>query len=379
MAITGRGTRKISARICTWAIVAFAAVAALAASTGLSHAAPETPVAGKQVRWEQGLWAAVPQVRDGKVSQCVLVARRSRAGRNGEVATNLTLNIGRGAGFAIAVRDANLALGNVLDDQAEIILDDGRPFPAVSFDVTSTALAFHPGDAAAVLAGLEKAVMVRLRSAGAGVDSGAVALNLPREALEWLKQCGKIFNIAIDRPTAPNAPALPTPRARAAEAAVASPAAAGPADKQTIDGWDASVLHERDGSVGLCMVQRQYVTGSEKDARRIETFVMVGRVKGLIMMLKDSTLDLAAGKPIEATLLAGDKPFSGFTAQAVSKKAIGIFPQHGEALARALDKGGRLDFKAATVRLEFPVQSGVVGWLRACATRHGIAIEPGAH
>jgi hypothetical protein len=362
------------------AIMACAAIAALAAAAQPSQAAePEKPVAGKQVRFEKGFWSAVPQVRDGKVSQCVLVARRSRAGSRGDVATNLSFAIGRGAGFAIGLRDDGISPEHVLDDQAEIILDEGSAFPAAGFDVASAAFAMHPGDAAAVLAGLDKAVTLRLRSDGAGLDTGAIKLDLPGEALDWLKQCGKIFDIAIDRPSAPDAPDLPAPRPRSAKIAPAQPTAAGPPgieDKQKISGWDASELRARDGAVVVCLIRRHYVTGSEKDARQIGTFLMVSRAKGLTMMLKDSSLNLPAGKPIEATLTAGSRPFSGFSAAAISKDEIGLYPQHGAALALALEDGGRFDFKSKIVGLEFPVQSGVVAWLRACSRRHGFGIEP---
>jgi hypothetical protein len=45
------------------------------------------------------------------------------------------------------------------------------------------------------------------------------------------------------------------------------------------------------------------------------------------------------------------------------------------ALAAALDGGVRFDFKSKVAGMEMPVQSGVIGWLRACARRHAIAIE----
>jgi hypothetical protein len=56
---------------------------------------------------------------------------------------------------------------------------------------------------------------------------------------------------------------------------------------------------------------------------------------------------------------------------------IGIFPQHGKALAAALEKGVRVTFKTeVSDHFEFPVQASVVLWLRACARRNGIAMEP---
>jgi hypothetical protein len=356
--------------------MACAAVAVIAASARPSHAADQ-PVAGKQVRFEKGFWSAVPQLRDGKVSQCVLVASRQRAGRGAGVATNLSLNIGRGAGFAIGIRDDSLSPEHVLDDQAEIILDEGRAFPAAGFDVTSTAFAMHPGDAAAVLAGLDKAATLRLHSDGAGLDTGVIKLDLPAEALDWLKQCGKTFDIAIDRPTAPDAPPLPNPRPRSPERAVAQPTAAGPAgieDKQKISNWDASELRGPDGKVAVCLIRQHYVTGNEKDARHFATFAMVSRKRGLTLMLKDSDLHLTADKPIEATLKVGGKAFAGFSVAAISGDEIGIYPQHGAALANFLESGDRFDFKSPAVGMEGPVP--VVAWLRACARRHGIGLEP---
>jgi hypothetical protein len=56
---------------------------------------------------------------------------------------------------------------------------------------------------------------------------------------------------------------------------------------------------------------------------------------------------------------------------------IGIFPQHGNVLAAALEKGVRATFKSKVSDIfEFPVQASVVPWLRACARRNGIAMEP---
>jgi len=72
--------------------------------------------------------------------------------------------------------------------------------------VAGVAFTFHPGDAAGALTALAKAHRITLRSDGAGVDSGAVDINLPTEALKWLTDCGRSFNIAIDRPTDPTRP-----------------------------------------------------------------------------------------------------------------------------------------------------------------------------
>src|SRR5215467_5253997 len=114
----------------------------------------------------------------------------------------------------------------------------------------------RPGDAAGVLSALEKSITLTLRSSGAEIDTGAVTLDLPGEALGWLKRCGETFDIAIDRPTDPAAPALPAPRPRSTKLSFAQPTAAGPAgieDKQKISGWDASELRGEDGTVTVCM------------------------------------------------------------------------------------------------------------------------------
>ena len=74
-----------------------------------------------------------------------------------------------------------------------------------------------------------------------------------------------------------------------------------------------------------------------------------------------------------------DKPFPPFSAQVLGPDEIGITPQHGAALAAALENGGRATFKTTTdYQLEFPIQAGVIPWLRACARRNGIAIEQAA-
>jgi hypothetical protein len=51
-----------------------------------------------------------------------------------------------------------------------------------------------------------------LHSDGSGVDSGNIDINLPQEALNWLKACGKTFDIAIDKVSDPDAPPIPTAR-----------------------------------------------------------------------------------------------------------------------------------------------------------------------
>jgi lipoprotein NlpI len=366
-----------------WSKLAMAcgAVVMLAATETTSQAAdPGKPVAGKQVRFPTGYWSALPQVGpDGRVRQCVLIAMRSRAGRGGAIATKLSLTIGRGAGLAIAIRDGEVPSEQVLDDQAEILLDGGPSFPTVGFTVGTDSLAVHPGDAAGVLLALEKAGTLTLRSAGAGIDTGPITLELPREALGWLKRCGQTFDIAIDRPSDPAAPALPSPRPRSPKVSSAQPTAAGPAgieDKQKISGWDASELRGADGAVAVCMIRRHYATGSEPGARRLATFLVMSRTKGVMMMLKDSSLNLPSGQAIEATLSIDGKQFSEFSARVLGPDEIGLFPRDGAALALALEAGDRFDFKAPMLGMEGPIQGGVVPWLRACARRHGFAIEP---
>jgi hypothetical protein len=200
---------------CLWSRRLGLVLVSLIAASSLAFAAPaEKPVAGKVVHFPQGVWSALPQLGpDGKVRQCVLVAARDRATKDGPVTTRLSLNISRGSGFTAVLGDDRVPTEEVLDDQAEMLIDN-RAFPSVGFPVAGTAFIFHPGDAAGALTALAKANRITLRSDGAGVDSGAVAVNLPAEALKWLTDCGRAFNIAIDKPTDPNAPDMPTPRPR---------------------------------------------------------------------------------------------------------------------------------------------------------------------
>ncbi|HEY2246582.1 MAG TPA: hypothetical protein VGH70_03975 [Bradyrhizobium sp.] len=359
-----------------------AVVAALLLTLQAAFAAPVgRPVAGQQVRFPNGTWSALPQTGpDGKVRQCVLVTLRQRTGSNGPVDTRFSINISRGTGLAIMIQDDGLPSEQVLDDQAELSIE-GRTFPAVFFPI-GTALVFHPGDAEGALAALGKAKELRLHSDGAGVDSGAIKIDLAPEALNWLKQCGKTFNVAIDKPTDPNAPDLPTPRPRSPKIAFIPAAPVGPpgmADKQKIEGWDASELRNNDGSIVACMIRRHYVTGSEPDARRLATFFMASHAKGLTMMLKDFIRHGTEGEAVEASLKMDDKSFPPFTAAVLGPDEVGITPQHGAALAAALENGGRATFKTGTdYQLEFPIQAGVIPWLRACARRNGIPIEHGA-
>ncbi len=358
---------------------AFVAILSATSSEG-EAAGPSKPVAGQQVRFAKGTWSALPQTGpDRKVRQCVLVAKRSRAQEGSAVDTQFSLNIGRGAGLTISMVDDQISPERVLDDQAEILVDGGRSFPAVGFTVGKKAFAMHPGDAAGVLSALEKAETVTLRADGAGIDTGPVTLELPAEALRWLKQCGKTFGIDIDRPSDPDAPALPAPRPRPPEVAAAQPTAAGPAgieDKQKINGWDASELRDADGKVAVCMIRRHYyLTRSGPQARRLSIFLFVSRVKGLTIMLKDSSLALREGQPIEASLSIDGKPFPGLSAQTISADEIGLYPQHGIALAAAVENGTEFDFKASVLGIQATGLSGTVAWLRACARRHGIGIE----
>ena len=350
--------------------------------SSLAAAAPaEKPVAGKAVHFPQGFWSALPQVGpDGKVRQCVLVAARDRATSAGSATTRFSLTISRGSGFTAALQDDRIPNQEVLDDQAEMLID-GRSFPSVGFPVGGTAFTFHPGDAAGALTALAKANRITLRSDGAGIDSGAIAINLPGEALKWLTECGRTFNIAIDKPTDPNAPNMPTPRPRSPEIVDIStfpPGLPGISDKAKIESWDASELRASDGRIIVCFIRRHYVTGSEPSSRRLATFLMVSRKRGFTVVLKDSNINQPEGAAIEgATLNVGDEPFTGFTAQMQGNDEIGIFPQHATALAALLEKGIRATFKSkVSDNFEFPVQGSVIPWLRACARRNDIAFEP---
>src|SRR5438128_2020819 len=92
-----------SARLCRLA----AGLACMIAVAAPALAAPEAkPVAGQQVRFQQGIWAAVPQAGpDGQVRQCALVAPRQRAGKDGPVNTRFAINISRGSGFVFVIHD----------------------------------------------------------------------------------------------------------------------------------------------------------------------------------------------------------------------------------------------------------------------------------
>ncbi|WP_035648904.1 hypothetical protein [Bradyrhizobium sp. ORS 285] len=356
-----------------------ALVAMLAMGARSADAAPPKPVAGQQVRFEQGYWSGLPQAGpDGKVRQCVMVARRPRKSGDGTVDTRFSVNVSRGAGLVFAVNDDGLPRERVLDDQAEIVID-GRAFPAVAFNV-GPAFAFHPGDAKAAAAALGRAAKVTLRADGAGLDTGAVTIDLPAEALAWLTSCAATFDIALDRATDPHAPDLPVPRPRSAKVAPAKPTQAGPAgieDKQKIEGWDASELRNGDGTIFVCMIRRHYATGSEPDARRLGIFLMASRLRGVSMMVKDSSLKLPENKPVEASLAVGKTPFPQVTMQAQGSDEIGIFPQAGGRLLAALEAAPLVSLKPeGGESYEFSMSAGVLGWLRACARRNAIALEP---
>jgi hypothetical protein len=356
-------------------------VVGLLSVAGSSKAAvADKPVAGKTVHFPDGYWSGLPETGpDKKVRQCVLVAKRARGAAGEGIDTALSLIIGRGSGLAFAISDDKLPDERILDDQAEVVLGD-RTFAATAFTVQTNTLAVHPGDAAGVLSALEKMPTLRLHSEGAGIDTGAMTLDLPGDALAWLRQCGKQFDIALDRPSDPKAGDLPAPRARSPEVASIKPTAAGPPgieDKQKISGWDASELRSSDGRIAVCFIRQHYRVGSGPSARFIGTFLMVSRAKGLTMMLKDSSLNLPEGQPVEATLFVDKKPFADFTARMLGSDEIGIFPQHGLDLARALGDGASVTFDASKLeKMEFPVPSGILPWLRACARRSGIGFEP---
>ena len=349
--------------------------------TGSPQAAvADKPVAGKTVHFPDGYWSGLPETGpDKKVRQCVLVAKRARGAAGEGIDTALSLIIGRGSGLAFAISDDKLPDERILDDQAEVVVGD-RTFAATAFTVQTNTLAMHPGDVTGVLSALEKTPTLRLHSEGAGIDTGAMTLDLPGDALAWLKQCGKQFDIALDRPTDPKAGDLPAPRTRSPEVASIKPTAAGPPgieDKQKISGWDASELRGSDGRIAVCFIRQHYRVGSGPGARFIGTFLMVSRAKGLTMMLKDSSLNLPEGQPVEATLVIDKKPFADFTARMLGSDEIGIFPQHGLDLARALGDGAPVTFDASKLeKMEFPVPSGILPWLRACARRSGIGFEP---
>ena len=387
-AVGAMPTKRCWARATIVGAAFFLAAAALAAEPQAANPAKPASgaggadkiVAGERTNFANGGWSAVPETgRDAKVRQCVLTAKRARVSAAGTIDTALTVIIGRGAGLAFALTDGDMPPDKILDDQAEIFLD-GRSFPADGFTVGTDTLALHPGDAAGALAALGKAATLSLRSGGAAVDSGPIALDLPGAAVDWLKQCGTQFAIAIDRPTDPNAGALPAPRLRSPAIGSAQSSAAGPPgidDKQTISGWEASELRDFAGKIAVCFIRQHYSVGAGARARVIGTYLLVSRARGLTMMLKDSSLKLPEGQKVEAALTIDKKPFVDFAAQVLGRDEIGIFPGHGTALAQAVGDGAPVAFDAQKIEtIEFPVPSGIVPWLRACARRNGLAFEP---
>ena len=363
------------------ALLGVAVGAATMLAGSCQAATADKPAAGQAVHFQNGYWSGLPQVGpDGKVRQCVMVASRSRAGANGPVDTALSIDIGRGIGLGFAIMDDGLPTEDILDDEAEIVLD-GHAYPADGFTVTAHDLAFHPGDAAGALAALAKSTTLQLRSAGARVDTGPITVNLPAEALAWLQQCGKQFAIPIDQPSDPNAPALPVPRPPSPVIGSNEPTPAGPPgieDKQKIARWDASELRDNDGKVIVCFIRQHYGVPAQQGqaGRMIGAFLIVSRAKGLTMMLKDSVLNLPGNQAVAATLTIDDKPFAGFESHVLGNDEIGVFPQHGVALAAALGDGVTLNFKSKVEGMEFSIPSGVVPWLRACANRWNIPFEP---
>jgi hypothetical protein len=365
--------------------MALAVAACVLAGAAPARADALTPEANKPVHFPDGTWAAVPQTGpDGKVRQCVLVAFRDRKGEGGPIQTRFSLTIGRGAGFAINLTDDALPTEQVLDDQAELRID-GKSFPSVAFTLgpmaQAKALAVHPGDAAGALAALGKAKQLTLRSDGVGLDSGPIDLQLPGDALGYLKNCGKRFDIAIDRPTDPDAPDMAVPRPRSPRVAMLQPGASsdmpGIEDIQKIEGWDASELRAPDGTIDMCYIRRRYSERSGTNLHMTVTAFLVGRVGGFRILLKDTDLHLTGDQQLDATVNVGGKPLDGFVARAMSVNEIGIYPAHAKAFAAALDNADSVDFKSKVIGVEFPLAGGALGWARACARRSGIAFEPG--
>jgi hypothetical protein len=342
------------------------------------------PEANKTVHFPQGAWAAAPQTGpDGKVRQCVLAAFRNRTTDHGPLETSFSLIIGRGAGLAVTVTDDKLPSEQILDDQAEILIDN-KSFPADAFSLgpgaSAKSLVIHPGDAAGVLGALGSAKQVTLRSAGAGIDTGSIALQLPGDALDYLKSCGRTFDIALDHPTDPDAPVMPVPRPRSPRIVpVVQQAAASPGitDIQKVDGWDASELRADDGTIDMCYIRRRYSSGKGADLQMTVLAVLVGRAGGLRLLLEDTNLKMARDQQLDATLTADGKPVDGIVVAPMSTNEIGIFPRHGKAFAALLDQSNDLDFKSKAVGMEFSIGGSIMGWARACARRNGFEIEPG--
>jgi hypothetical protein len=157
---------------------------------------------------------------------------------------------------------------------------------------------------------------------------------------------------------------------------VTAAASAITADELKSAGWNVSELRTPDGKIVACYITRHYTPPPE--GRNVMTALMAGRGTGLSLLLADSSLKLADGAPLEATFTIGGKPFTGFSARVRDKDEIGIYPDRGTALLAAIEHDGLLDFRSSAVALVFPFDAGAVSWLRACARRNGIAIEPDA-
>ena len=359
---------------------ASAAVALLIATAlpALAAAPEAKPVAGQQVRFPQGIWSGVPQAGpDGKVAMRAGGAAPAH-GQNGPVNTHFAINISHGTGFVFMIQDEGLAIERVLDDQAEIVLGE-RSFPAVTFQIAGDAFIFHPGDAAAALEALGKARQVRLHSDGSGVDSGyrhqpaggsAELAESLRQDVRYRHRQGQRSRRAADaRSTAPLA-------ANAGDAGDQSRAArhGGQAEDRRLGCLGAA---QQQGQILVCFIRRHYYAGSEPGARHLATFFMVSRAKGLTMMLKDSNLHLTEGDAVEATLKFDDRSFTGFSAQVKVPTRSAFFRSTAPHSPWALENGGRGLMKSpVSDNFEFPVQASVIPWLRACARRNGIPIEP---
>lgn len=366
------------------AVIACAAAWLSIAGAMPAHADAVKFEADKAMHFPDGSWAAIPQAGpDGKVRQCLLVAFRDRATSHGPLQTRFSLVIGRGAGFAISVTDDELPSEQILDDQAEIWIDN-KSFPADAFSMgpgaSAKSLAMHPGDVAGVLAALGKARQVTLRSDGAGVDTGLITLQLPGDALDYLKSCGKKFDIALDHPSDPAAPVMPVPRPRSPRVIpVNQPAAALPGidDVQKVDRWDASELRAADGTIDTCYIRRIYSSGKGANVQASVIGLVLARDGGLRMLVKDTNLKLTRDQQLDATLTANGKPVDGIDAKITGPNEIFLVPQHGKVFASLLDYGNDFNFKSKAVGMEFVIGGSVMGWARACARRSGIDIEPG--
>ena len=104
------------------------------------------------------------------------------------------------------------------------------------------------------------------------------------DALAWLVQCGKQFDIALDHPTDPNAPPLPAARPRSPEIAPIRPNASGlpgADDIEKIGKWDASELRNSDGRVGACYIRARYGMGSDSNRLLIASLFFEGEPGGM--------------------------------------------------------------------------------------------------